>query len=156
MSFPSNTSSSLTFSERRIDTPSSMSTFLTWHTQKTHNAMKSSLNEQLEGLKRTILTQERRLQNKYKSISQLPKMYLLFTQKITDLDGLVSVGDASVDGEVSVHEPHLVPVALGDAGDEVLDVAESSTDRRRGLPGSEPGLNLQLSLASLVSDEIKV
>lgn len=92
----------------------------------------------------------------YNSISQLQR-YLLFTQKITDLDGLVSVGDARVDGKVSVHEPHLVAVALGDAGDEVLDVTESSTDRSRGLPRSEPGLNLQLPLASgLFSDEIKV
>lgn len=58
---------------------------------------------------------------------------------------------------MSVNEPHLVAVSLGDAGDKVLDVAESGADRRRCLPRSKPGFDLELALAGfLVGYELKV
>ena len=83
--------------------------------------------------------------------------YLLFTEKVTDLNGLVAIGDTSVDGKMGIYEPHLVTVTLGDTGDEILDMAESCTDGSGGLPRTEPSFDLELALASfLVSDEVKV
>jgi hypothetical protein len=83
--------------------------------------------------------------------------YLLFTEKVTDLNGLVAIGDTSVDGKMGIYEPHLVTVTLGDTGDQILDMAESCTDGSGGLPGTEPSFDLELALASfLVSDEVKV
>ncbi|KAJ4840283.1 hypothetical protein Tsubulata_011198 [Turnera subulata] len=62
-----------------------------------------------------------------------------------------------IDWEVSVDEAHLVAVALGDAGDEVPDVAEGGADGGAGLAGAEPGLDLELALAGLlVLDELEV
>jgi len=57
---------------------------------------------------------------------------------------------------VSIDEPHLVAVALGDTGDEVVDVAEGGANGGRGFARSEPGLDLQLLLAILVGDELKI
>lgn len=58
---------------------------------------------------------------------------------------------------MSIHKPHLVPVTLSDAGDEVIDVAEGGTDGRGGLARSEPGVDLQLLLTGfLVGDELKI
>ncbi|KAK8599253.1 hypothetical protein V6N13_077184 [Hibiscus sabdariffa] len=75
---------------------------------------------------------------------------LLLAKEVTDLDGLVGVGDGGVDGKVSVDEPHLVTVALGDAGDEILDVAEGGADGGAGFPGAEPSLDPELALAGLL------
>jgi hypothetical protein len=81
--------------------------------------------------------------------------YLLLAQEVPDLDGGVAVGDGSVDGEVSVDEPHLVAVSLGDAGDEVLDVGDGGADGGHGASGAEPGVNLELP-AALLQLEVEV
>lgn len=57
---------------------------------------------------------------------------------------------------MSIHEPHLVPVPLGDAGDEVLDVAEGGADGGAGLPGAEPGFDPELALPLLIGDELEI
>lgn len=58
---------------------------------------------------------------------------------------------------MSVHEPHLVPVPLGDSGDEILDVREGGPDGGAGLASAEPGLDLELALAGLlVLDELEI
>ena len=82
--------------------------------------------------------------------------YLLLAEEISDFDGFIVVGNAGVDGEVSVHEPHLVAVALGDAGDEIVDVAEGGANGGGGFPRAKPGIDLELLLAVLVGDELKI
>lgn len=83
--------------------------------------------------------------------------HLFFSKKVPDLDGLAGVGDTSIDGEMSIHEPHLVTVTLGDTGDEILDVAERGADGGGGLPGAEPSVDLQLSLPGfLIGDEVEI
>jgi len=57
---------------------------------------------------------------------------------------------------VSVDEPHLVAVALGDAGDEVVNVAEGGANGSGGFARSEPRIDLQLLLAVLVRYELKI
>ncbi|KAK0592885.1 hypothetical protein LWI29_027193 [Acer saccharum] len=89
------------------------------------------------------------------------KKYLLLTEKVSDLDRLVAVvvavADGSVDGKMSVHKSHLVVVTLGDAGDEILDVAEGGPDGGAGLAGPELRFDLQLKLAgSLISHQMEV
>ena len=105
-------------------------------------------------------TQMQKLQNKENPIEKREKremVYLFFSKKIPDLDGLAGVGDTGIDGEMSINEPHLVTVTLGDAGDEILDVAERGADGGGGLPGAEPSVDLQLSLhCVLVSNEIEI
>ena len=59
--------------------------------------------------------------------------HLFFSKKIPDLDGLAGVCDTGIDGEMSIIEPHLLTVTVGDTGDEILDVAERSADGGRGL-----------------------
>ena len=83
-------------------------------------------------------------------------MYLLLAEEISDFNGLIVVGNAGVDGEVSVHEPHLVAVALGDAGDEIVDVAEGGANGGGGFPRAKPCLDLELLLAVLVGDQLKI
>ena len=106
MSFPSKTTSSFTFSDRTIETPSSKSTFL--------------------------------------------------TKKVSNLNRLAVIGDASVDWKMSIHKPHLVAETLGEISDEILDVAESSPDGGGGFPGTKPGIDLELLLAFFIGDEIKI
>ena len=105
-------------------------------------------------------TQMQKLQNKENPIEKREKRemgYLFFSTKVPDLDGLAGVGDTGIDGEMSINEPHLVSVTLGDTGDEILDVAERGADGGGGLPGAEPSIDLQLSLPSfLVSNEIEI
>lgn len=57
---------------------------------------------------------------------------------------------------MSVHETHLVAVSLGDASDEILDVAEGGTDGGGGLARAEPGVDPELSLSGLVLDELEI
>ena len=45
---------------------------------------------------------------------------------------------------MSVHEPHLVSVPLGDTGDQILNVAEGGTDHGGGLARAEPGVDLRV------------
>lgn len=82
--------------------------------------------------------------------------YPLLSQKVADFDGFVAIGDGGVDGKVSIHEPHLVAVPLGDAGDEVLDVAEGGADGGAGFPGAEPGFDPELALSLLIGDELEI
>lgn len=80
---------------------------------------------------------------------------LLLAKEVPDLDGGVVVGDGRIDRKVGVDEAHPVAVALGDSGNEILDVADGGTDGSGGLPRSEPRLNLQL-LPSLDEGEVEV
>ena len=57
---------------------------------------------------------------------------------------------------MSIHEPHLVAVALGDAGDEIVDVAEGGANGSGSFPRAKPGVDLELLLAVLVGDELKI
>ena len=57
---------------------------------------------------------------------------------------------------MGVHEPHLRTVSLGDTGDQILNVAEGSTDRGAGLARAEPGFYLQLPLPRLILDELEI
>ena len=58
---------------------------------------------------------------------------------------------------MSVNKSHLVPVALGDTGDEILNMAKSSANGSGSLPGAKPCINLQLLLSgSLVSDQLEI
>ena len=91
-----------------------------------------------------------------KPIDTERKQDLFLTEKVTDLDTLVGFGDSSVDGEMSVDKTHLIAVPLGDAGDEILDVAEGGADGGGGLAGAEPGVDLKLALAGLVLDELEI
>lgn len=81
--------------------------------------------------------------------------HLLLAEEVADLYGGVGVGDGCVDGEVSVDEPHLVAVSLGDPGDEVLDVGDSGADGGHGASGAEPGVDLELA-AALLQLEVEV
>lgn len=84
------------------------------------------------------------------------KINLLLAKEVSDFNGFVVVGDAGVNGKVGVDKPHLVAVALGDTGDEVVNVAEGSANGGGGFARSEPGIDLQLLLAILVGDELKI
>lgn len=90
-------------------------------------------------------------------ISKEKEKYLLFTQKVANLDALVSIGYGRVDGKVSVDEPHFVPVSLGDAGDEILHVTQSGTDGGARLARTEPSFNLELAISGFfVRDELEI
>ena len=52
----------------------------------------------------------------------------LLAQEVADLDQLAALLDVDVDGEVGVHQAHLVLKTLGDALDEVLDVGARRPD----------------------------
>jgi hypothetical protein len=49
-------------------------------------------------------------------------------QEVRDLDGVFISADTGIDGEMEVHEHHLVAIPLGDTRDEVLPVADGGTD----------------------------
>jgi hypothetical protein len=70
--------------------------------------------------------------------------HLLLAEKVPDFDVVLVVSDAGVDGEMGIHKPHLVPVALGHTGDQIVDVADGSADGGHGLAGAEPCVHLQL------------
>ncbi|GER46758.1 phosphoenolpyruvate carboxykinase [Striga asiatica] len=83
--------------------------------------------------------------------------FIFFSHEVTDLNSLSTVGDGGVDRKVSVHETHLVAVALRDAVDQVGDVAERRADSCGGFPAAEPGVYLQLLLPrGLVGDELEI
>jgi hypothetical protein len=93
------------------------------------------------------------IQNKGKQREPVHPAYLLFAQKVPDLDAVVLAGDGSVDGKMGVHKSHLVPVSPGDAGDEVLHVTDCRADSGNGLSGPKPSINLQLSA---ILDHLKI
>ena len=78
----------------------------------------------------------------------------LLAKEVVDVDLLLVIGNEAVDGEVSIDKAHLVLVALGDAGDHVLDVSGDGADRGDGLAGSEP--HLEVHLFVLGADEVHV
>ncbi|OIT26323.1 60s ribosomal protein l9-1 [Nicotiana attenuata] len=85
------------------------------------------------------------------------KIYSLLAKEVTDLNGLVTTGDGGIDGEVSIHETHLVAVTFGNTSDEILNMAKSSTDSSGSLTRTKPSVDLQLLLASfLVLDQLKI
>ena len=57
---------------------------------------------------------------------------------------------------MGVHEPHFRSVSFGDTGDQILNVAEDSTDCGAGLARAEPGFYLQLPLPRLILDELEI
>ena len=84
------------------------------------------------------------------------KSYLLLAKKVPDLDGSVAVSDGGIDGKVSIHKPHLVPVALGNPSNQVLNVAKGCPNSSTGLSRPKPGIDLELSLPFLVFDQLKI
>lgn len=54
---------------------------------------------------------------------------------------------------MGINEAHLVSISLGNASDEVLDMAEGGADGGHGLAGSKPGINLELAATI---DELEV
>ena len=62
----------------------------------------------------------------------------LLTEEVTNLHLLSLLVDGNVDGEVSVHEAHLVAVSVGDSGHHVLDVAADRAHHSNVLVKSEP------------------
>ncbi|GFP92780.1 60S ribosomal protein l9, partial [Phtheirospermum japonicum] len=81
--------------------------------------------------------------NPFKHIN-LP--HLLLAKEVTYLNSRPVVSNGSVDRKVSVHEMHLVAVALGDAVDQIVDVAQRRPDGGGGFPAAEPGVDLQLEI----------
>ena len=57
---------------------------------------------------------------------------------------------------MGVHEPHFRSVSFGDTGDQILNVAEGSTDRGAGLARAQPGFYLKLPLPRLILDELEI
>ncbi len=45
---------------------------------------------------------------------------------------------------MGINKPHLVAVALGNPGDEIVDMADGSADSGHSFPGTKPCLHLQL------------
>ncbi|KAK7342558.1 hypothetical protein VNO80_25513 [Phaseolus coccineus] len=82
--------------------------------------------------------------------------HLLLTEEISDFDGFIVVSNAGVDEEVSIHEPHLVAVALGDVGDKIVNVAEGGANGSEGFLRAKPGIDLELLLVVLIGDELKI
>lgn len=57
--------------------------------------------------------------------------HALLAKEISDLNFGASVLDVSIDGEMCVHQPHLVQKALGDPGDHVLNMGCGGSDGRQ-------------------------
>ena len=55
---------------------------------------------------------------------------------------------------MGVHEPHFRSVSFGDTGDQILNVAEGSTDHDAGLARTEPGF--YLPLPRLIFHELEI
>lgn len=82
--------------------------------------------------------------------------YLLLAKEISDLNRLVAVADACVDGKMGINEPHFVAVALGDAGDKILHVAQGGANGGGCFPRTKPRVDFQLSFTVFVSNELKI
>merc|ERR1712084_155751 len=59
------------------------------------------------------------------TLEHLHNTHALLAQEVANLHDLAAVLYGYVDGEVSVHEPHGVPEAPGDAKDHVADVTDA-------------------------------
>ena len=85
------------------------------------------------------------------------ELYLLLAKKVTDLDGLVGIGDASIDRKVSIDKSHLVTIPLGNTSDEILNMAKGSANGSRSFPGAKPGINLELLFSGfLFGDQLEI
>lgn len=75
---------------------------------------------------------------------------LLIVRKWTNLNQGVLFLESDVDGEMGVNGAHLVAVALGDTGDQVLDVRAHGADGGELLADTEPLADAQLVLTDAV------
>uniref|UniRef100_A0A7C9DFS6 Uncharacterized protein n=2 Tax=Opuntia streptacantha TaxID=393608 RepID=A0A7C9DFS6_OPUST len=64
--------------------------------------------------------------------------YPFLAKEVSDLNTLVTISNASIDGKVSVHHPHFVSVPFGNPSDEILNMANSSPNSSSALPGPKP------------------
>ena len=88
--------------------------------------------------------------------SKRENRYPFLAKEVTDLNTLVTISNASIDGKVSVNHPHLVPVPLGNPSDEILNMTNSGANSSSGLPGAKPRVDLEPALAIGLSDELKI
>ena len=79
--------------------------------------------------------------------------HLFFSKKIPDPDGLAGVCDIGIDGEMSIIEPHLLTVTVGDTDNEILNVAKHGANGGRGLflePNQASIISFHFPVSSLV------
>ena len=69
----------------------------------------------------------------------------LLTDKVADLNGLSTIGDIGVDGEVCVDHAKLVLVLLSQTSEHVVDLRADGTDGSTGLGVTEPHFTLDLA-----------
>merc|ERR1719219_135153 len=81
---------------------------------------------------------------------------VLLSEEVPDLNESSLLTDGAVDGEMSVHSPHLVHEAHSDSLDHVLDVATDSSDGRQLFLLSEPLLDLEGALVDHVDVHCQV
>ena len=91
------------------------------------------------------------------SLEHVDVTHSLLTEEVTNLDLLSVLVDGDVDGEVSVHESHLVAVTTGNSGDHVADVGADGADHSDVLVETEPHVNdnllsLLLNIHKLVGE----
>ena len=65
----------------------------------------------------------------------------LFTKEVTNFDLSTVLVDSDVDGEVSVHETHLVTITTSNTGNHVLNVRTDGSDDSNILVETEPQIN---------------
>ena len=88
------------------------------------------------------------------SLEHVDHTHSLLSQEVTDLDLLSLLVDGHVDGEVSVHESHLVAVSAGNSGDHVADVGADGADHSDVLVESEPEVDNNLGALLLDVHEL--
>merc|ERR1719383_133832 len=80
----------------------------------------------------------------------------LLAQKVPDLDQSVLLGDGAVNGEMSIHSPHLVLVAPGDSSDHVGNVGADGPDSGQLLAQTEPFFDFDGALVDLANVDVQV
>lgn len=84
-------------------------------------------------------------------------MYLLLAKEIPDFNGRAATGNGGVNWEMSIDKSHLVAVTVGNAVDQILDMAERGADGGGGFSAAEPGVDFELLLSgSVVSGELEI
>lgn len=76
--------------------------------------------------------------------------HALLAQEVTDLHNLSLLLNVNVDGEMCVHQTHLVLEALGHSCDKVLDMAGAGADGGESLALAEMAVNAELLLTLLL------
>ena len=89
-------------------------------------------------LKKSVMIRVTTMENKGGS-------YPFLAEEIPDLNVVLLRRDASIDRKMSIHKSHLVPITFGDASDEVLDMAKSSSNGSHCFARAKPSFNLKLS-----------